>query len=124
MSTPFSEELALTSKNNEAIYEVIYLSVETETGSVPMDLTGREFFAQARRAKAKDSDLMCDISIEIYGNPLDGALLLSVSDTVMSTVDPGKGFYDVLTRAGPTSPIDNIYMAPFIVESGVSTWQP
>lgn len=125
MTTPFVEELALFTKNNEAISEIVYINVEHPDGTVgPMDLTGREFFAQARRAKSKDADLICDISVSIYGDPKDGALEFFVSDTVMKTVAPGKGFYDLLMRTGPTAPIDNLYQAPFIVEGGVTQWTP
>lgn len=124
MATPYIEELALISKNNEAIDEIIYLREENEAGvSVPMDLTGRTFFAQARLAKLTDAELICAISATVYGDPTLGQLRLSVTEAVMGTIDPIKGHYDVLTKVagGPT---DNIYMAPFIVEGGVSKWLP
>jgi hypothetical protein len=123
VTTPYVEELALTSKNNEGIDEIIYLTEEIDGVTVPMNLTGYEFFAQARRGKSKDADLMCDIIVVIYGSPLDGAIRLTVQDEALSDVAPGLGYYDVLTRVegGIT---DNLYQAPFKVEGGVSAWLP
>lgn len=121
MATPYVEEFALVSKNNEAISQVIYLR-KNENGIItPVDLTDRLFFAQARRAKSTASDLMCDIDIEVL-DPLEGMLRLFVSETVVADIAPGKGHYDLLTKAGPTSPVDNLFMAPFIIEGGVSQW--
>lgn len=122
MTTPFIEELALISKNNEAISEVFRLTEVVDGLPVPIDLTGREFFAQARRGKSKEAELMCDIEAQPYGDPTEGLLHVFVSDEVMNTVSPGKGYYDILTRAGPTAPTDNLYMAPFVVEGGVTQW--
>jgi hypothetical protein len=123
MSTPFVEELALESKNNEGIDEVIYLTEEVDGVEIPLNLTGRTFFAQARRGKTSEADLICEIGVAIYGPATDGALRLTVSDAIMKTVDPGRGFYDVLTRVG-AGVIDNLYQAPFNVEGGISVWQP
>ena len=121
------EDLALVSKNNEAINEIITLQERDAAGVVrPVDLTGREFFAQARIAKTREADLLCVITVSIYGDPLEGKLLLSVSSDVMKDVPQARGHYDVLTRSTPTGAIDNLYMAPFIVEPGVTDltqWQ-
>lgn len=119
MATPYIEELALESKNNEAISEIITLREKGEDGVVrPMNLTGRQFFAQARSGKSMDADLLCEIVVSIYGDPLEGKLLFEVSETVMKTVPAIKGHYDVLTRAGDAGKIDNLYQAPFIVGAG------
>lgn len=122
MTTPFVEELALVSKNNEAISEILRLTEEVNGVMVPIDLTGRQFFAQARRGKSKDAELICELQASAYGDPTLGLLHIFVSDEVMNTVSPGKGVYDILTRAGSTEPTDNLFMAPFIVEGGVSQW--
>lgn len=121
MSTPYLEELALTAKTNEGIDEIIYLTERVGKVDVPLDLTGRTFFAQARRTKAMDGELICDISATVYGPPEDGAVRLIVQEDVIATLDPVKGHYDVLTRAGD-SVVNNLYMAPFVVEGGVSRW--
>lgn len=127
MTTPYIDELALKSKNNEAINEVILLTEKLADGSVvPVDLTGREFFAQARMAKGRDSDLLCVIKVTVFGDPTEGKLLFHVSDETMKDVPQARGHYDVLTRTGPTGSIDNLYQAPFIVEPGVTDltqWQ-
>lgn len=127
MTTPYVEELALVSKNNEAISEIIFLTEKLEDGTmIPVDLTGREFFAQARMAKNRGSDLLCVIKVSIFGDPLDGKLHFHVSEETMKDVPQARGHYDVLTRTGPTGTIDNLYQAPFIVEPGVTDltqWQ-
>lgn len=121
MPTPYIDELALESKNNESISEIITLREEDENGvEVPMDLTGREFFAQARTGKNIGSDLMCDIEVTIYGDPENGQLKFFVSEEVMKDVPAIKGHYDVLTRAGNDGNIDNLYQAPFNVGHGIS----
>lgn len=127
MATPYVEDLALVSKNNEAINEVITLTEKLDDGSVvPVDLTGREFFAQARMAKSRESDLLCVIKVAILGDPTEGKLHFYVSDETMKDVPQARGHYDVLTRTGPAGSIDNLYQAPFIVEPGVTDltqWQ-
>lgn len=123
MTTPFVEELGLISKNNEGIDEIIFITDKTSGTEVPFDLTGRTFFAQARRGKNKEAELMCAITVSIHGPPTDGALRLRVSEMIMQNVDPGNGYYDVLTRIG-SGTIDNLYQAPFKVEGGISVWQP
>lgn len=126
MSTPYVEELALISKNNEGISEIFEMTVEVDGVDVPVDLTGYTFFAQARTAKSKTADLLCEIEVSIYGDAADGKLLFSVSDEVMRTVPTARGHYDVLVRSG-TGSADNLYMAPFQVGNGVTDidqWQP
>ena len=121
MTTPYVEALALVSRNNEAIDEVILITEETDGIVSPMDLTGRSFFGQARVAKSFASNLICNLEVSVYGDPLLGQLRIQVSDQVMSGLSPIKGHYDILTRSG-LGTIDNIYMAPFVVEGGVSKW--
>lgn len=127
MSTPFVEELALVSKNNEAIDETITLTERLDDGTiVPIDLSGREFFAQARRGKGFEADLLCVIKVNIVGDPSEGKLQFLVPADVMKEIPQARGFYDVLTRSGPNGSINNLYQAPFIVEPGVtdlSQWQ-
>jgi hypothetical protein len=117
VTTPYVEELALESKNNEGISEIITLT-DKATG-LPVDLTGMEFFSQARAGKNKDAALLCEISVTVYGDPTDGKLLFEVADTVMRNLDKVKGAYDVLVRSG-AGIADNLYMAPFIVGTGVT----
>ena len=126
MSTPYVEELALVSKNNEGISEIFEMTAEVDGVDVPVDLTGYTFFAQARTAKNKTADLVCEIQVEIYGEPEEGKLLFTVSDEIMRDVTIVRGHYDVLCRSG-TGIIDNLYMAPFQVGDGVTDidqWQP
>lgn len=121
MPTPYIDELALESKNNEAISEIITLRETDEDGVVtPMNLTGRQFFAQARSGKSVEAELMCEIGVTIYGDPLNGQLKFFVSESVMKDVPAIKGHYDVLTRVGNDGSIDNLYQAPFIVSQGIS----
>ncbi len=121
MPTPYVDELALESKNNESISEIITLREEGEDGvAVPMDLTGRQFFAQARTGKSIGADLMCEIEVTIHGDPENGQLKFFVSEEVMKDVPPIKGHYDVLTRVGNDGSIDNLYQAPFNVSHGIS----
>ena len=87
MSTPYVDELALISKNNEGISEIIAITTKVDGVSVPVDLTGYTFFAQARSAKSKAADLICEIQVEVYGDPTEGQLLFSVSDEVMRDVN-------------------------------------
>lgn len=117
-NTPYAEDLALTAKNNEAISELLTL---TEDGQ-PIDLTGRQFRAQARKGKTPTAELICDITVTIEGDPTEGKLRLFVSDEVVRDLAPGKGHYDVLTRMGDDGVVDNLYMAPFIIEGGVTAW--
>lgn len=126
MTTPYVDELALISKNNEGISEVIELTVEIDGVDTPVDLTGYTFFAQARSAKNKTAELLCEVQIEVLGNPVQGKLLLTVSDEVMRDLPVVKGHYDVLVRSGAGS-VDNLYMAPFQVGNGVTDieqWLP
>lgn len=122
MTTPFIEDLALVSKNNEDLDEVIFLTEEVDGVDVPVNLTGRTFFGQARYDRTLESDLICDLTVMVYGEPEDGALRIFVPAAIMATIDPVKGYYDILTRAGAGS-VDNLYQAPFRVEGGVSKWQ-
>ena len=119
MATPYVEELALESRNNEGISEIITITAEVDGIDVPVDLTGRTFFAQARTGKNKTADLLCEIEVMIEGDPTEGRVLLTVDDAIMRDVPPVKGHYDVLMRS-ETGYIDNLYMAPFLVGTGVS----
>ena len=127
MATPYVEDLALVSKNNEAINETIALTEKLADGTiVPLDLTGREFFAQARMTKSIEGEFLCAIIVSIVGPPTDGKLHFHVPASVMKDVPQARGHYDVLTRVGPAGSIDNLYQAPFIVEPGVTDltqWQ-
>ena len=121
MPTPYLEELALVSRNNEAISRIVLLTKLVDGVRVPVDLTGRTFFSQARYGKSTVSDLVCNINVSIYGDPLEGRILLSVSEDLLIGLSPLKGHYDVITRTG-SGPRDNLYVAPFIIEGGVSNW--
>lgn len=123
MTTPFVEDLALVSKNNEDLDEVIFLTEEVGGVDVPVDLTGRTFYGQARYDRTLESDLICDLQVTVYGDPTKGALRIYVPEAVMRTLEPAKGYYDILTRAGVGGSIDNLYQAPFRIEGGVSKWQ-
>lgn len=127
MATPYLEDLALVSKNNEAIDETIKLTEKLADGTIiPLDLTGREFFAQARLTKSMEGELLCAITVTILGDPTEGQLHFHVPSTVMKDVPQARGHYDVLTRVGPNGSIDNLYQAPFTVEPGVTDltqWQ-
>jgi hypothetical protein len=122
LATPYLDEMALESKNNEAIDEIITLRENVGTDEVPdirpVNLTGRQFFAQARTAKSMESDLLCQIQVTIHGDPLDGKLRFYVSEEVMKDVPAIKGHYDVLTRVAEGASIDNLYQAPFVVSHG------
>lgn len=126
MATPYIEELALESKNNEAISEIITLRENRNPDPdgvpdiQPVNLTGRQFFAQARTGKSIDADLMCEIEVSIYGDPLEGKLHFYVSETIMKDVPAIKGHYDVLTRVAQNASIDNLYQAPFNVGQGIT----
>ena len=126
MTTPYIDDLALESKNNEAISEIITLreNLNPDPEGIPdirpVNLTGRQFFAQARSGKSKDADLLCEISVTIYGDPLNGQLHFYVSEDVMQGVAAIKGHYDVLTRVSADAPIDNLYQAPFNVGAGIT----
>lgn len=121
--TPYIDDFGLFSKNNEGISALLELTETLEDGSVvPLDLTGRLFKAQARKQKSKTSELICDIEISIEGDPTLGHVRLKVDDGIVSGLAPGKGHYDVLTRAGANGQIDNLYMAPFVIEGGVTEW--
>ena len=124
MATPYLEDMALESKNNEAISEIITLREVVTVDGVevtrPVNLTGREFFGQARAAKSIESDLLCNITITIYGDPLNGQLHFYVSEQTMKDVPALKGHYDVLTRVNGSPNIDNLYQAPFIVGAGIT----
>lgn len=126
MSTPYVDDLALVSKNNEGISEIFQMTTEVDGEEVPIDLTGYTFFAQARAGKSKTADLICEIMVEVFGDPTEGKLLYTVTDAVMRDVGMVRGHYDVLTRSG-TGIVDNLYMAPFQVGDGVTDidqWQP
>lgn len=118
-NTPYADDLALSAKNNEAISEVLTLREEDGT---PVDLTGRQFRAQARKGKLPTADLICDIEVTVEGDPTEGKLRLTVATAVITTLAPVKGHYDVLTRVGANGPVDNLYMAPFVIEGGVTAW--
>lgn len=120
MATPYVDDLALVSKNNEGIDEVFAMTAVDDTGTeVPIDLTGYTFFAQARVAKSKTADLICEIFVEVFGDPTLGQLKFSVSDEVLRDVEPVRGHYDVLVRSGEGI-VDNLYQAPFQVGGGVT----
>jgi hypothetical protein len=121
MPTPYLEKAALVSKNNEAISEVIKITEKIAGVSVPVDLTGRTFFSQARKTKSPEGVLICTINATVIGNPLNGEVLLQVHENVTETLDPVKGHYDLLSRV-EGGRIDNMFMAPFIIEGGVSKW--
>ena len=120
MSTPYVEELALISNNNEGIEEIFQLTAEVNGIEQPIDLTGYTFFAQARISKLPTSTLICEIGVEIYGDPADGRLKFTVDEEVMRAVNPVRGHYDLLARSGPTGIVDSLYMAPFRVGGGVT----
>lgn len=121
MSTPYLEKAALVSKNNEAISEVIKITEKVAGVRVPVDLTGRTFFSQARKTKSPEGELICNITATVLGDPANGEVLLQVHEDIIEGLNPVKGHYDVLSRAGEGR-IDNMYMAPFIIEGGVSKW--
>ncbi len=121
MPTPYLTEMAIVSRNNEAISKIILLTKLVDGVRVPIDLTNRTFLSQARYGKNTLSDLICNINVAVYGDPLDGKILLSVDEDVMLGLSPLKGHYDIVTRTG-SGPRDNIFVAPFIVEGGVSNW--
>lgn len=121
MSSPFTEELALYARNNEAINEILVLTHKVNGVVEPIDLTGYTFKAQARKLKGPTSALLCDIEVTVHGDPAEGKVLLHVPETVISTLQPWKGFWDLLVRTDSGS-VDNLFMAPFIIEPGVSAW--
>lgn len=121
MATPYLSALKLSAKNNEAINQVVLLTTTVDGVKVPMDLTGYEFQGQARAGKDPDSALICNITITVDGPPAAGRILLFVDDTVVNDLEPIRGFYDVLYRVN-AGPIDNLYMAPFAIEPGITTW--
>lgn len=120
MSTPYEDDLALISNNNEGISEVFSFTTDVDGVEVPVDWTGYTFFAQARVAKNKTSELICQINVEIYGDPKEGKILFTVSDDVMKNIEPVRGHYDVLVRSASGGNTDSLYMAPFRVGGGVT----
>ena len=122
MSTPCIPELKLFAKNNEAINVIRQITKTVNKVEVPVDITGWEFFSQARATKDPESALICEITISIYGDPLEGYIKHFVDENIVKTLSSVRGFYDVLYRKGPNEPIDNLYMAPFHIEKGISVW--
>ncbi len=118
MSIPFNEKCGLISRNNEAILKKITLTEEIDGIKIPIDISEFSFFSQARKSKLPTSPLICNITVELTGNP--GEIVLTVSDTVIKNLKPVRGFYDILFKVNSLSVARNLYLAPFIIEGGVS----
>lgn len=123
MGTPFIKELGLYARNNEAVDEVFDIVEEISGVDRPVDITGMTFKAQARKQKGTNSPLMCDIEVSIYGDPANGQIRVYVPEDVIKAIPPWKGFWDLLAK-NDTSYVDNLFMAPFEIDQGVSVWTP
>ena len=122
VTSPYIADLALITRDNEAIDETRLLTHTVEGVEVPIDITGWEFFAEARTQKNGESELICTIQISIVGSGVDGRIRYFVPIDTLRTAGAVKGHHDVLYRKSPTGSIDNLYMAPFVIEKGVSVW--
>lgn len=68
------------------------ITLESEDGTI-FDLTGLVPYSQMRRSYYTSSYI--DIAAEVYGDPVDGQVRLSMIPSVTQTIKPSRYVYDV-----------------------------
>lgn len=119
--TVYKAELGITVATNEKLDFRIRLTKRVNGEKVPLDLTGRSFFAQAKYDPA-DTSVALTMIVEPFGEPTDGVLRFRAPLSLIEDLKPTKkGTYDLLEAVGEDDP-DNVFTSSFTVLKGISKW--
>lgn len=117
----YTEDLTLTVTNNEALDQTITLTQTVAEVTTPFDLTGLTFVASVKKSRSVLADVLAEITVTVVGDPTDGVLRLQIPYATMVTLTAKTRYWDFNIRDGVAEP-DCLWIAPFVIEAGVSTW--
>jgi hypothetical protein len=118
----FVEALKLITTNQEAVQEPFELSNwVSDTVSTPMDLTGLTFKSEVKASRSITAPALLVLEVEVEGDPADGKIVFRASEVDMEPIAPGTYFYDLNIKPTGGEP-DCLFIAPFVIEPGVSKW--
>lgn len=120
-----SNDLTLTLTNQEGLAHTLQIRTkdsETSSNSTPMDLTDTEFRSQIKLTRDINETPLANIAVSVVGPAANGNILLEVTEAVMETIEPGRYYYDLNIKVDGSEP-DCLWIAPFVVEAGISKWQ-